>query len=437
MIIVKKIEKMKILIVNVHSSENAGDLALLQQTINYLQLAFGDTIISISSNWPLEKPLKNLGFKVVSSPWNLLGVWNKNKKPRYQLISFVLCLIYFYIFKFSKLINKQPIIPSCWSILFEEYWKSDLIVAVSGNQLFSSGKFGWPLPIIGFPIFLAFNLHKPIIIFPQSIGPFRYFWEEKYINYLYNRVNKLFIRDFVSLELATKLGIRKSIPQFIPDIAFTYPSIDPISAKNILENYGFSDLNKYIGITILSKMPSYMDKNNINHYYKEMAETISNLISLHQYKIFVFNQVSGPTEDENDLLGAKIVLSLIPVNIRHEIMVIEEKLNPSELKGCYGQMDVFLATRLHSGIFALDMRVPTLFIGYLDKTIGVLRSIELDEFYIDLKDVTSDKLTDKLLFLDKHKDKIISMIDEKLNSVVEKLNQFPELIKDTLSNEKN
>ena len=433
----KSKEKTKILIVNVHSSENAGDLALLQQTIFYLQSAYENVDISISSNWPNEEPLRSLDYKIIPSPWCLLEVWNTHKKPRYQLISFVFCLIYLYIFKFWNLLKIRPIIPVNWQKLFEEFLGSDMIVAVSGNQLFSSGKFGWPLPIIGFPIFLAFNFKKPVIIFPQSIGPFRYFWEEKYINYLYNRVNKLFIRDFVSLERAEKLGIKKSNPQFIPDIAFTYPSIDSLSAKNILDNYGFSPLNKNLGITILSKMPSYMDKNNINHYYKELAETLSKLVSQRKYKIFVFNQVSGPTEDENDLLGAKIVLSFIPVKIRHEIMVVKEKLNPSELKGCYGQMDVFLATRLHSGIFALDMRVPTLFVGYLDKTIGVLRSIELDEFFFDLKEVTSEKLTEKLIYMDNHKDRIISNINKKMNAVSEKLYKFPEIIKESISNEKN
>lgn len=430
-------EKIKILIVNVHSSENAGDLALLEQTIFYIQSAFKNVDISISSNWLNEESLLRLGYHIFPSPWYLLEVWNKQKKPRYQLLSFVFSVIYLYIYKFSNVFQIKPIIPKKWQKLFDKFLGSDIIVAVSGNQLFSSGKFGWPLPIIGFPIFLAFNFKKPVIIFPQSIGPFRYFWEKKYINYLYNRVNKLFIRDLVSLELATKLRIKKSKPQFIPDIAFTYPSINSLSAKNILDHYGFSDLNKNIGITILSKMPSYMDKNNINHYYKEMAETISKLVFLYKYKIFVFNQVSGPTEDENDLQGAKIVLSFLPKNIRHEIMVVKEKLNPSELKGCYGQMDVFLATRLHSGIFALDMRVPTLFVGYLNKTIGVLRSIELEEFYFDLKEVTSEKLTEKIIYMDNHKDLIISNINKKMNAVSEKLRQFPEIVKESITNEKN
>ncbi len=318
-----------------------------------------------------------------------------------------------------------------------DFLESDMIVAVSGNQLFSSGKYGWPLPIIGFPIYLAYSLHKPIIIFPQSIGPFKYKWEEKYIYYLYDKVNKLFIRDFVSLDLAKKIGIKQSKPQFMPDIAFTYPSIDSLEARNILEKYGFSTHNKNMGITILSKMPSYIDKNRINHYYNELARTISDLVSVLNYKVFVFNQVSGPTEDENDLIGTQFVMSFLTETIREEIIVIEEKLNPSELKGCYGQMDLFLATRLHSGIFALDQRVPTLFIGYLDKTIGVLKSIDLDEFYFDLKELTTDKLTEKLIYMDKHRDRMISYIDEKMNAVSEKLGQFPEIIKETLPNEKN
>lgn len=427
----------KILIINVHSSDNAGDLALLQQTIFYLQSAFGKVKITICSNWPDEKQIIELGYQVVPSPWQIIGVWDKNKKPRYQVLSFLCGVFYFFYFKFYKSSKLGSAIPENWKNLFYTYFETDLIVAVSGNQLFSSGKFGWPLPVVGFPIYLAIHFKKPIIIFPQSVGPFKYYWEKKFVSYLYDRVNKLFIRDLVSLDLVKKIGIKNSNPQFMPDIAFTYPAIDKKYAIKILSSYGYSTENKNIGITILSKMPSYIDRTQIENYYGALSETITKLILIDNYNVFIFNQVVGPTEDENDLIGAKNVISLLPTQIRKKIIIIHEKLSPSELKGCYGLMDLFLATRLHSGIFALEMRVPTLFIGYLDKTIGILKSIDLDKYFIKLDEVTSEILTKKLIEMEIQQEKLISFIDDKMNSIGVLLLQFPEIIRETISDEKN
>ncbi len=181
-----------ILIVNVHSASNAGDYALLYQTINYLKQSLGDLKINILSNWPNELLLQELANSVIGSPWWVTGIWNKKKRPRFQVLSFFISFLYLLLYKLR--VFKQSL-PKNWLQIFDAFTNADLVVAVSGNQLFSSGRLGWPLPVIAYPIYLAKTFRKPAIIFPQSVGPLRTSTERHIVRYVYNNVEKLFIRD--------------------------------------------------------------------------------------------------------------------------------------------------------------------------------------------------------------------------------------------------
>jgi polysaccharide pyruvyl transferase WcaK-like protein len=77
-----------VLLVNFHSTKNAGDLALLEQSVTYLNRAFGSPRITILANWPEEIELKSLDVEILPSVWSIVGVGNQGKKPLLQIITF-------------------------------------------------------------------------------------------------------------------------------------------------------------------------------------------------------------------------------------------------------------------------------------------------------------------------------------------------------------
>jgi colanic acid/amylovoran biosynthesis protein len=76
--------------------------------------------------------------------------------------------------------------------------------------------------------------------------------------------------------------------------------------------------------------------------------------------------------------------------------MVEQPLTPSLLKSVYGRMDVFIGTRMHSNIFALSEGVPCLAIGYMHKTRGIAEMAGMSEWVLDIDDVTSGALIEKL-----------------------------------------
>jgi colanic acid/amylovoran biosynthesis protein len=426
-----------ILIVNVHSSENAGDFALLVQTIHYLEKSFGEVNINILANWPNEKPMINLGKKIIGAPWWVIKVWDKNKRPRFQVLSFIIGIIWLFIFRVDLFNLFQKIIPREWLAIFNVYKNTDLVIAVSGNQLFSSGRFGWPITVVGFPIYLARLFRKKIIIFPQSIGPLKSNFDRHLVRFLYDNVDKLFIRDLESLDLVSDLKIKKSQPSFMHDVAFTFPPENPKIAEDILASVGYDKSKKNIGMTIISSMPSYLSSKVMRNYYDSFAEMMQRLIQDEGFEVYLFCQVSGPTDDENDFIGIEHVRKLLPDHINEKIHFTNKKLSPSELKACYGLMNLFIASRLHSGIFSLGMRIPTLFVGYLHKTYGVLNSIHMTEQYIDLEEISCDVLVRKVIKMWHEKRILNNKINVEVKMVEKMLAGFPKELVEAIVNDVN
>lgn len=375
----------KILLILVHSTQNAGDLALLQVSVHQLRRHFKNCIITISANYPDEVWYKEKGYKVISSPISLIGK-STNAPPWLQLtnfiLSFVITMLYF--------LNLRFLIPKSWNLLLDEYKSSDLVVAVPGNQLFSTGRFGWPFPVTIYSVFLAHFFRKPIYVLPQSIGPFRRWWEKILVRYAYSKANLVFLRDQASLEVAQKIGLSMDKVFYAPDPAFALEPCQKEEAIKILSDFGWTSENPSLGVTIIAPQGHFLDPNSLENYYSVLAATLVRISLKWDLQIVFFVQVTGPTEIEND----RIPTSQIYNKIRSQVKAIyvDKALRPEILKACYGEMDIFLASRLHSGIFSISMGVPTVFIGYLSKTIGFLKSIEMDKYGIKLDDLNEDVL---------------------------------------------
>jgi polysaccharide pyruvyl transferase WcaK-like protein len=135
----------------------------------------------------------------------------------------------------------------------------------------------------------------------------------------------------------------------------------------------------------------------VRNYYTVLEQTLTHFLQNFSAQLVLFNQVSGPTSNENDGEAAAALCSRLKAKGLDAIH-INQAVKPALLKASYGSMQAFLASRLHSGVFALGMNVPTVFIGYLSKTRGMLEALELETNVIDFKDLTEQHLWEKLSY---------------------------------------
>lgn len=415
----------KVLIINFHSGKNAGDLALLLTTIDILNKAFGKPKIKVSANWVDEPYYRLYGVDVVPSFRSILESASRNSAV-FQILTFIyLCLRVLFSRSVSAGSRKRDA-KNDFDQLMAAFEESDLIVAVSGNQVYSSGKFGWPLPVTLAPFFLAKHFRKPVVVFPQSIGPIKRKWEQKMVKRAYEYTEKVFVRDDKSLTLLKELGFPEAKYDYAPDPAFGLHAAPADAALQILTEAGMADEKFKIGLTVISRMGKALDQDNISRYYQVLENGLAEYQSEKEIQIVLFVQVWGPSELENDSIPTRELAARLKTR-GLDVVLVDKKLDPMLLKACYGQMDVFIASRLHSGIFSFGAGTPTLFLGYLTKTEGLTSRLGMGEYFLDINEIIKSDFIDKIRLLEKNNKEIrekITLINQKFGQDLTKVEDY-------------
>lgn len=413
------------LIISYHSSLNCGDRALLEMNIKHLKEAFNTNNISVAVNWPEESYFQQTkDFKVVTSSWDAIKI-----RPDYPLIRQLINTISG--MNYARLFRKgvRATIPSEWKDVFFAYEKADIITSVSSTLFYSTGRFGWPFPVKTWTIELAHLFNKPFMVMPQSIGPLRWGWERTLLKSAYEKAFLILLRDQESLRLAESIGLPSSKVKFAPDPTFAYPADSTDDALLLLNRYGFNPDEPSIGITLIPWQGRWVDQEVMANYYDELEKFIKIFIQTTRGKIFLFNQVTGPTSLDDDRGAANLLINKMTV-LDKNFIYVNEVLPPSLLKACYGQMDLIIATRMHSGIFALGMGVPVLYIGYLQKTRGLMEWLGLQDWVIDLKEVNHVVLLEKTYQAIHEISLRKEIIRQKLPQILTEIHNTPKLIRE-------
>jgi polysaccharide pyruvyl transferase WcaK-like protein len=411
----------QVLITNVHSAENLGDRAILEATLEAFQQALPNPTLVVSTNYPKEDFFQQGAFQVVPSPWVLVGR-TAGRGTAAQIVGFMEGVGWAFL---ARLWHRRGrplpgIIPNKWREVFQVYLESDLVAGIGGNQFYSSGRFGWPLPLNALSVWLAHHFGKAFCTLPQSIGPLKRKWERRLLGKLYRQNAITFLRDTRSLELARALDLPQETIAYAPDMAFRRSPCSRAEALAKLVPLGFAPDQKAVGMTIIAPMGHALDSDAMKRYYAVLADTIERVITDLECEVFLFRQVSGPSDLENDgLANVRVAESL--TTGREHVHILNETLPPDLLRACYREMDLFIASRLHSGIFALCEGVPTIFIGYLSKTMGLLRALGLAAWGIPLSELTQRDLWDVLEALwskrAAHRETLARLMPETMQSV--------------------
>jgi len=124
------------------------------------------------------------------------------------------------------------------------------------------------------------------------------------------------------------------------------------------------------------------------YFTKLMANLADHIAEQHGANIF-FVPFWGGRDDE---YAGKIVAQM-----RHQqqATVVKGVHPPQVLKALLGQMDMVVAMRLHSAIFAAGQGVPPLGIAYASKVRGFMQAIDMEQYSIGLEQIDWFRATSK------------------------------------------
>jgi polysaccharide pyruvyl transferase WcaK-like protein len=289
--------------------------------------------------------------------------------------------------------------------------ESDFVISKGGSFLCNEGsnREFFALLRLFHPFFLAKILNKKTSIFGQSLGPIKGFFSQVLFRYGITKVDDVFIRETKTIELLKEDNIYLDKYNIVPDIAFSLKDSDGIVEKIILEDDCFK-----VGMTIVDfPFQSAYEK---DQYIGAMCSAIIHVVRKYKAKVYIYPQVITIMPDgTTDIRLTQKIFSLLSETIRDNVIIFNKNYSPMDLKKMYGMMDIFIATRLHSAIFALGNIVPTINISYHGtKSEGTFALLELDEYVIRITTVDKKMLENKVDSLISHRDELKKLIEKNI-----------------------
>ena len=218
---------------------------------------------------------------------------------------------------------------------------------------------------------MATLLKKPLIMGPQTYGPFQTKLGFKLAKILLNNSIAIFTRDTLSQQYLLKYMNINSI--LTSDIAFNMPYN---SRKRQV------DYSKKVGINVSGLL--WSDK-------KEGTPTKFTLKS--NYDSLIVQTIKYLLEQKYDIYMIPHVASDIPICqklVKTYNLNIKICNNPIEVKEAISEMDLFIGARMHSAIAAYDTNVPLIPMAYSRKFSGLFNDLDYNVL-VDLQTNSTEK----------------------------------------------
>ena len=268
---------------------------------------------------------------------------------------------------------------------------ADFFASIAGGDSFSDIYGMTRLIYVVLPQILVLVIGKPLVLLPQTIGPFKSTFSKVIARKILCRALKVYSRDNEGLGSAKRI-IRRNFERlnFCHDMGFVMLPAISESRKPIWIS-GIKSGEALIGFNVsgLLYMGGYTQKNMFrlrDDYCKLTLDIISYFVEKHKARILLVPHVFGTDDSgESDVAACLKVYTDIKPEYHINIHVIGETYDQHEIKGLIGECNFFLGSRMHACIGALSQCIPAVGLAYSDKFSGVFKAIGMEGLVADLR----------------------------------------------------
>lgn len=252
---------------------------------------------------------------------------------------------------------------------------------------------------------LALDLGRPLVLLPQTLGPFRC-RENMHIAFdILRRATAVFVRDASSFEIL-KQAVGKDFDPLrhhkSPDMALLLPKREPSHLPKPISTWlQEAKQTPIVGLNVSGLL--YIDDKGSreafglkdSHRAQIFAAATALLDSQPKTRLLLVPHVDRPEGHlESDLKAAKMLAAELNKNCNDRVAVLPNGYDAQELKWIISQLSWFSGARMHATIAAFSSGVPTLGLGYSDKAEGVFREVGLIEEVADLRVLNASQLAE-------------------------------------------
>ena len=396
----------KFVLIHVYSDFNKGDAGIIISTVQNLRKYYPGCKIDMISTFSSRddtfnrehKEIRKYADNLYSSIFPELFL-KIGSKCYYSTLS---KLIAMFGYSFKAVVNylsiklfKLPVLVHSEEMLaFNAIKNCDVVISKGGSFLCSHGTLreDYSLMKLLYPFYVAKAFKKKTIVLAQSLGPFESKLSQAVFKKSLTQIDKIYFREHRSKELIKQnnIVISEEKVYFCPDTAFSLDSSQGVIIANI-------DEDKFnVGLTIVD----HQFKNELarSNYKTSIKMAMKFLKEKYNANFYIFPQVINSTAfGDADIKLAKIIYSELDEDLKIFVQLVEGNFESIDLARTYSKLDFFIATRLHSSIFAISQNVPIVNISYHGtKSEGTFELFDYMSNVIRISSVSPEELIAKI-----------------------------------------
>ncbi len=275
--------------------------------------------------------------------------------------------------------------------------ETQVFAAISGGDSFSDIYGLGRLAYVALPQILVLLLHKPLILLPQTLGPYHSRTAGAVAGFVLRRAQAVYARDQAGVELGKQLvgPAREGRVRFCPDVAFALaprPSAR-IEIEGLVRD---PERRPLVGVNVsgLLAIGGYTRNNAFGltvDYNRLMESLIELFINGKHADVLLVPHVLGHHE-ESDITACEQLWQQARKKFPGRVGIARGGYDQHEVKYLIGTCDFFIGARMHACIAALSQAVPAMAIAYSDKFRGVMRTLGVDMVVADARRLSLEQI---------------------------------------------
>jgi colanic acid/amylovoran biosynthesis protein len=241
------------------------------------------------------------------------------------------------------------------------------------------------------PQFLVLGLGKPLVLLPQTYGPFKRATARWLARGIFRRAALIYSRDAEGVATVGRLvPHRRDEVRVATDLGFAMEP-EPVAPEVMARIEECRRLGPVVGLNISSllHMGGYSQDNmfGLKRPYPLVIRAVLDFIvkELQAVVLLTPHVYGGSGEEESEDALCRRLLPEFEKDHGGRVVFIDRVFNHRQVKFLIGKCDVFSGARMHACIAAASQAVPTVALAYSDKFAGVLNLVGPGARVVDLR----------------------------------------------------
>jgi len=280
--------------------------------------------------------------------------------------------------------------------------RATAVLDVSGGDSFSDLYGDKRFRTVAWPKHLALAARRPLVLLPQTYGPFRAPDVRAEAAWLLRGAAQVWARDRRSKEVADEL-LGSDQARLGVDMAFGLP-VTPMSGAALAAWLGWADARPepIAGININGLLVNQSDATSrygvTPHHAEEMTRVARTILETSEWRVVLVPHVLGGSQavDADSAVCAQIAEDLRAEYGAPRVWLADGHTTAGQAKSVIARCNWFTGARMHSTIAALSSGVPTGGVAYSDKMVPVFDELG-QTTTVDARALTSTEIVGRLV----------------------------------------